>query len=282
MLAGLIQYVFIISCITVFSHFSFAQEFETPRGLALAGALRGTIGLNESLYYNPATLPFAQRYSIEAQSSFLPSRSQNNSWIYSGSVVDATSPLFSAGFGYFHKTQEGSKNSENAFHLALSKALHRFISFGLTGKYFWINTLDRDSETMNLDMGVFGLLTPRVHLGLVGHNVLGDRLAGNLTRQIGLGSRIKTWEFLYASLDLLKKVDGPFLSNTSFHGALEIVRENGFSVQGGLSLSDIASKNVYGLGLGWAKHKVGIFYAFQNSMDSLRKNIHALGLRIFF
>lgn len=270
--------IFVFVCLII--RLTFAQELEGTRGTALSGAMRGTVGLNEAIYYNPATLAFSQKYSIEAHSSFLPSQAHNPDWVYGGSVVDATSELFAAGLGYYRKTQFGKENSdsESAFHLALSKAIHPFISAGLTTKYLW----SESDGIINVDGGLFGLLTPKIHMGIVGHNLLGNHFLGRLERQLGLGTRIQAWDFLYTSLDILKKLDGPFAANYSLRSAIEMIHENGTVVQGGLSLSDISSQNIYSLGCGWAKHKFGIFYAFKNSMDSLRQNAHVLSMRVFF
>jgi hypothetical protein len=61
-----------------------------------------------------------------------------------------------------------------------------------------------------------------------------------------------------------------------------MIHENGFVMQGGLSLSDKSAKNLYSVGIGWSQHKFGLFYAFQNSMDSLARQAHALSLRVFY
>ena len=45
-----------------------AAPYQGVRGIALSGALHGTLGLNESIYVNPAAFAFAQRYSVEAHS----------------------------------------------------------------------------------------------------------------------------------------------------------------------------------------------------------------------
>lgn len=269
-----------------------AQEFEGTRGIALSGALRGTVGLNESIYYNPAAFAFSQKYSIEAQSFYAPSQDAPATWVYNASVLDAHNDFLAAGFGYTRKTRpetfdaQPSKEVINAFHLAASKIFGQFISVGLTGKYFLVNHPTQDQQALNFDVGAFGVLTPDIQVGLIAYNLLGDKRSPSqyfLTqRHLGLGSRLRVWKFLYGSLDFLKRARADWSKDFSFHGALEIVRNNGVVVQGGLSLSDQKAKNFYSLGLGWAEYKFGISYAFQNSMNAHRSHTHALSLRTFF
>lgn len=266
----------------------FAQEFEGVRGIALSGALRGTVGLNEAIYYNPAAFAFNQKYSIEAQSFYAPSQDSPSTWIYNASVLDTHNDFLAAGFGYTRKTRnsQSAKETINAFHLAASKIFGQFISVGFTGKYFLVNHPSQDQQILNFDIGMFGVLTPDIQGGLIAYNLLGDKKSPSQNfitqRQLGLGSRVRVWKFLYGSLDFLKRARSPWGENFSFHGALEIVRNNGVVVQGGLSLSDQKAKNFYSLGLGWAEYKFGVSYAFQNSMNSLRNQTHALSLRVFF
>ena len=261
-----------------------AQEFEGARGIALSGALRGTVGLNEAIYYNPAAFAFNQRYSIEAQSFYVPSQDTPSTWGYNASVLDTHNDFLAAGFGYTRKTRD--KETMNAFHLAASKIFGEFISIGLTGKYFLVNHPTQDQQVLNFDLGTFGVLTPDLQVGLIAYNLLGDKRSPSqnfLTqRQLGFGSRLRIWKFLYGSLDFLKRARGNLNKDFSVHGALEIIRNNGVVVQGGLSLSDQKAKNFYSLGLSWSEHKFGISYAFQNSLNSRRNNTHALSLRVFF
>ncbi|HBQ21463.1 MAG: hypothetical protein A2Z91_04510 [Deltaproteobacteria bacterium GWA2_38_16] len=264
-----------------------AQELEGTRGIGLSGALRGTVGLNESIYYNPSAFAFSQRYSIEAQSFFLPSqKGEPSRWVYSGSVVDSHNEFFAAGLGYYRKTKEGreGKEAENGYHLALSKILAPYWAMGVTGKYIHINRAISDKQLFNMDIGNFLVLTPAIQVGLTGHNILGSHedIPGKIQRKIGLGARIQTWKFLYTSIDALKVLQGDTTQNVSLHSALEVVHENGVVFQSGFSMSDQSSQNLYGFGMGWSQYKFGAFYAFQNSMDSLRRNTHALSLRVFF
>jgi len=263
-----------------------AQEFEGTRGIALSGALRGTVGLNESIYYNPAAFAFNQKYSIEAQSFYASSQNAEAGWVYNASVLDTHNDFLAAGFGYTRKVSENSQETIHAFHLAASRIFGQFISVGFSGKYFSVDHPSQDQHVLNFDGGAFGVLTPDIQVGLIAYNLLGDKRSPSqafLTqRKVGIGSRLRLWKFLYGSLDFLKRAKSPWGENFSFHGALEVIHNHGIVVQGGLSLSDQSSKNLYSLGVGWADHKVGISYAFQNSMNALRNQTHALSLRIFF
>lgn len=262
----------------------FSQEFEGVRSIALSGALRGTVGLNEAIYYNPAAFAFNQKYSIEAQSFYVPSQDAPSTWGYNASVLDTYNDFLAAGFGYTRKAKD--KEIMNAFHLAASKIFGEFISVGLTGKYFLVNHPAQDQQVLNFDLGTFGVLTPDLQVGLIVYNLLGDQRSPSqifLTqRELGLGSRLRIWKFLYGSLDFLKRARSPWSENFSVHGALEIIRNNGVVVQGGLSFSDQKAKNFYSLGLSWSEHKFGASYAFQNSLNAHRNQTHALSLRVFF
>src|SRR3989338_2922347 len=234
---------------------AWVQEFEGTRGIALSGALRGTVGLNEAMYYNPAAFAFTQKYSLEAQSFYVPSQRSSSSWVYNASVLDTHNDFLAAGFGYTRKIRgQPSKEVINTFYLAASRVLGQFIAVGLTGKYFLVNHPLSDQQVLNFDLGTFGVLTPNVQVGVIAYNLLGDKSSPSgafLTqRHLGLGSRIHLWKFLYGSLDFLKRARAPWGENFSFHGALEVVHAHGTVVQGGLSISDQKIKNIYSLGVG--------------------------------
>lgn len=261
----------------------FSEELRGTRGTALSGALRGAISLNEGIYYNPASFAFAGKYSIEVLSSFLPPHGQEEGgWIYGGSIVDAHSPFFSAGIGYYHKLKEreGGDAIENAYHLSVSRIFSEFLSLGVTGKYISQGLLMGENTFFDLDAGSFLILSPDIQIGGVGHNLFANHV--DFVRELGLGMRLKAWKFLYVNVDLLKNLDTPFTQNISLHAGFETIHENGLVFQGGISLSDQSLYNLYSFGLGWSQHKVGFSYAFQNSMDGLSRQTHALSLRVFF
>src|SRR3989338_2741524 len=145
-----------------------AQEFEGTRGIALSGALRGTVGLNEAIYYNPAAFAFTQKYSIEVQSFYIPSQDTSSTWVYNASVLDTHNDFLAAGFGYTRKTKDLSQSKEviNVFHLAASKIFGQLISVGLTGKYFLVSHPTQDQQVLNFDLGTFGVLTSDIQVGL--------------------------------------------------------------------------------------------------------------------
>jgi len=259
-----------------------AAPYQGVRGIALSGALHGTLGLNESIYVNPAAFAFAQRYSVEAHSFLAPSQTENTVWTYTGSVVDAHATNLAAGFSYTRREQKiaGGPLIENAYHLAVSKILKEFLALGMTGKYVNQNFPDDEKNHINFDLGSYWVLTPKLQAGLVAHNILGA--FENLEREIALGTRLQAWKAFYISVDALKNVDHGLLKDYRLLGGMELARENGLVTQMGLSLSDQSLKNQYSFGLGWSEHKFGIFYGFQNSLDSQRRMTHALSLRAFF
>lgn len=281
---GVVRGIFTLSLLLVsfFPSILFPESYQGTRGVALSGALRGTVSLNEAIYFNPAAFAFASRYSIEGGSSFLPTPGLKPTWIYSGSVLDSQTKWLSGGFGYYHKTKgtRPMKETENAYHLALSKILSSSIAVGVTGKYFEFEDGVDEREALDIDAGTFFVLTPMIQVGIVGHNLLARDVT--LPRQYAIGSRFQILDFFFASLDLLKEEAGSLAENISLHSGIEMVRENGFVVQGGLSLSDRPSANLYSAGIGWSQHKFGLFYAFQNSMDGLARQTHALSLRVYY
>jgi hypothetical protein len=261
-----------------------AAEFQGTKGVALSGALRGSPTLNEGIYHNAASFAYSQRYSIEAYSSVLPAHDEETeaTWIYGGSVVDAHSPLFSAGLSYYRKfkKQDGDSKSENAFHGAISKVFSETVSLGGTGKVISRSAAGVSDNFFDFDLGTFLVLTPTLQLGVVVHNLLAAD--PNFIRQGAIGGRLKIWQFAYLNTDIVKDTVGGLSENIALKTALELVHRNGVSVQLGLSMSDKDVENLYSLGAGWAEHKLGLHYAFQNSMDGLGRKNHSLSLRIFF
>lgn len=270
---------FFLFFLFITNSFLYAQEFKGTRGVALSGALHGSLALNEGIYHNPASIAFSERYSIEGISSFLPSQQKKEpAWIYGGSIVDSHSPLFAAGISYYHKSQGLFK--DHVYHLAISKPVSENLSLGVTGKYVHQDFLTRSESFFDIDGGVYYIFTPAIQFGVTGHNLLAKN--DEFEREVGVGSRIKVWDFLYMDFDFVKNIDAPWTKNGALLAGLEVAHNNGVIFQSGVSLSDQSSKNLYSAGLGWAKHKFGVFYAYQNSMDALARQTHVLSLRVFF
>jgi len=265
-----------------------AQEFKGTRSVALSNALRGAISLNEGIYHNPASIAFARRYSIEAATSVMPSHDEVKTiWITGVSVVDSHSQPVQGGFGYYNKSQSVEHGGqlrdldENVFHLAVATSVVERVSLGLTGKYIHQDKPTGDRQFFNVDLGTFWAVSSGLHLGVVGHNIL--KQDDEFPRELGAGVRFSAWEFLFVNVDILKLLDGPFTENVSLHTGFEVVhRLRNLVFQGGLSLSDQEERNQFSFGAGWSQHKVGLFYAFQNSMDGLARRTHSLSFRVFF
>ncbi|MBI4041620.1 MAG: hypothetical protein HY390_07125 [Deltaproteobacteria bacterium] len=278
------QTIFMLGFLSGYFIICSGWAFQGVRGIALSNAIRGAVGLNEALYVNPAGFAFSGRYSVEGQSFYLPSQQGPAFWVLNGSVVDAHLRGLQAGLGFSRKIQVGRDQFENAYYLALSTIFKDIVSVGMTGKYFHQDLENAENQMLNLDIGTFWVLTSQLQMGMVGHNVLGPKthLGETLKRELGIGFRGKLWDFLMGSVDISKNLDRSWKEDIAVHGGLEFVRQTGILTQMGLSLSDQKDQNRYSFGLGWAQHKFGVFYAFQNSMDSLRRMTQALSLRIFF
>ena len=242
--------------------FSSSLGFAGPRSLGLSGALRGGITLNESLNSNPASFAFTDKYSIEAYVDVKPGM---RSW--NASVVDTKTSFYGAALGYSRKDFD-VEMPQNVIQGALAKRWGAF-SLGVGSDYTFNDVLNH----VNLKAGGLVQVHPRLHVGLVGEDLLSN------SKILGAGVQLNIYDILLLSSDVSKN-----LSKKSFDvqtGAEIHHEKTGLSFRGGGHLNTSSSFQSYSLGAGWALYKLGFFYGFEKSLKKSESR-HALSMRVFF
>src|SRR6185312_10757869 len=115
-------------------------ETETPRSAAMGGALRAAGFGSTAVYLNPAAMPEAQTYHIEAMLSGTP---ETRSLFLGGVVVDSLTSRLAGAFSIqgtpIAMDPGGIDRSMLDLRLAIAYPITDFIMLGLTGRYLKIN-----------------------------------------------------------------------------------------------------------------------------------------------
>ena len=243
-------------------------DFADTRSVGLSGALRGGTALNESLYSNPASFAFTEKYSIETQISF-----QNQSRYFNASVIDSKTASFDAGIGYTYR-ESLIKNTPNdsMINAILAKRFGLF-SAGLGGKYGFSNN---SKNFLDAYSGLLFEAHPSFHLGIMANNILTPS-----KRELGVGSQLNIKDLLLISVDGVKALSQPGIVLQS---GMEVLHAStGISVRGGVQYHIQKSLQSFSFGGGWSQYKIGIHYGFSHEVQGATpETIHIMSLRVFF
>ncbi len=186
-------------------------EIQSPRGVAMAGALNALGVSTAALYQNPANLPFAHVYHLELIGAISPEASRQS---YGGAVVDSVLNRqgIAGGLGgtWSMLDPDGIRRSWTDVRVAMAFTLGERIAFGATGRYLRIEQAvasgplgqslasdgTKDKPLFNgitFDAGMTVSITEGLRIGLVGHNLTnpGTGLAPTtLATGLGYTSRV--------------------------------------------------------------------------------------------
>jgi hypothetical protein len=162
-------------------------EVQTPRAVAMAGALNALGTSTTSLFLNPANLPIARVYHFEGFAAVSPeSRRQS----YGGAVADSSTNRIAGGFGgtWSSMDPDGIKRTWTDLHLGVAYPLGDKFSLGATGRYLRVGQLvargpfgaslpsdgtpaDPMYNNFTFDLGATVIPTQQLRIGVVGHNL---------------------------------------------------------------------------------------------------------------
>lgn len=110
-------------------------ENETPRSAAMGGALRAMGTGTTALFLNPATLPEARLYHVEAIGQVTP---ETNRQVYGGTVVDSVTSRLAGSFSFVGGWVDKAGLNRNFLDMRLGLAypITDRLLVGLTGRYF--------------------------------------------------------------------------------------------------------------------------------------------------
>jgi opacity protein-like surface antigen len=165
-------------------------EIQSPRVLALGGALNAVGTSTSALYLNPANLPFSRVYHFEGVASFSPEARRQS---YGGAVVDSSTSKITGGFAgtWSNMDPDGINRTWTDLRLALAYPLGDKLALGATGRYLRVNqsvgtgpfgqtSLASDGtssspilNTFTFDAGLTAAPVDSLRIGVVGHNLTG-------------------------------------------------------------------------------------------------------------
>jgi hypothetical protein len=152
-----------------------AQIVDNPRGAAMGTAVRGDPLGTSALEYNPAGMSRAYLYTLEGH-YFRGGPGDRN--VVGVAVVDSkTQPALAVGVGYGFEFTDGGADLEVQGHdikLGFASALvPKKVHAGLTLNYLTYEFEGADPlDGFTLDAGMLFSITPALHLGLVGHDLI--------------------------------------------------------------------------------------------------------------
>jgi len=174
---------------------------ETPRSLAMGGALTALGASTVALQLNPASLELSRVYHFEALGSYSPEARRYDG---GGAIVDSANGRFGGGLGvdFGMLDPDGIHRSWTDVRVALAYQLGDYIAIGLTGRYLSVSqhpsvgpfgfSLISDGtpgssidEIFTFDAGLTVTPTQGLHIAFAGHNLSDPGVALAPTTVVG-------------------------------------------------------------------------------------------------
>lgn len=113
-------------------------DIHTPRSVGMGDAQVASGASTTALYRNPAALPMARLYHLEAMGSVSPEARRQS---YGASIVDSSTSRLAGGFGgtWNQLDPDGVRRRWTDLRLALAYPLGDALSIGLAGRYLRVN-----------------------------------------------------------------------------------------------------------------------------------------------
>ncbi len=178
-------------------------EVQSPRALAMGGALNALGTSTNAIYLNPANLPFARVYHFEVLAALSPEARRES---FGGAVVDSSTSRLAGGFaGTWNQLDpDGIHRQWTDLRLALAYPISDRIAVGLTGRYLrvdqgvsagplgasLVSDGTRDGPIFNsftFDAGLTVAPVNELRIGLVGHNLTNPGAIAPTTLAGGVG-----------------------------------------------------------------------------------------------
>ena len=247
-----------------------------PRSLALSGNQTARIGLNESIYFNPASS--AHSRCMSAEGGFMwNSGGINNGRIdsYYVSAIDTENELFGGGMGYSKRDLLPGGSEWELRGIINKLALSNKLGVGIGVSYLSYKHLDQESNNLNADAGLLWLLAPKSTLGVTAYNLFGDKNKIN-TRSIAFGFRQTMWDFFSIDIDFEHR----FSKKITAGAALELVYKDGFMLTISGKRNQNLANSYWGLGLGYLGPKISFIYGTMNAITAPYSFAHSFSIRL--
>ena len=267
---------FFISC-SVLGAVS-SRSVISPRSAALGSAIVGNIGLNETLYENPAAISFTKSYTVDG--SFI-NNAMDRATIFNVSAVDSRTGNVAGGFAY-SRINEKSKWTHNLFYLSLAERYWKNIGIGVGGRMVRSKMGDEKSSFYDFDLGLLFAASRFLAVGLTWKNMRGANQEFS-PQEVTLGFQ-GAFSYFFLTFNMTKGREYGFtdMANLTYAMGLEVVVRKAFFFSLVYNTVNDREERAYAAGLGWNAPKIAFSYAYMRDASMAALYQHLVSMRLYF
>lgn len=269
-------------------------EVETPRMMAVAGAIHATASSTSALFSNPANMAIAQIYHLGALAELYPEAGRQT---FGGAVVDSllSSTGLSGGLSYSWTQQDpgslGRQWSDIRFGLALP--IPKVLYVGVTGRYLQLAQTGLGPlgyskasgggtgllmETITIDAGVTLRPIPELVIAAAGHNLTSP--GTSLVPLLAVGSVGFLSPEFSADVDVVVDTTTFQTPRVRVQAGAEVLVANRVSLRGGYRYDDGLGAHFVAGGAGYIDPKFSIDLGVRRSITGTDSTAVVLGFTV--
>lgn len=262
------------------------DDMVSTRALGMGEALRAGGSGAAAVYLNPAALPNAKQYVVEAE---YQTRWVDSTHMIGVSIVDTVTAALAAGVYYTFATTspEFAGNSVDVttheVGLALAYPFGGLFSFGATPKYFNTNgtAADPDDEVSHFTFDIGAVLHPfgALSFAAVGANLLNE--PPTVRRQLGLGASWGMTDFLLLEFDARLDFDRREDVSPRYGGGGELFLADLFALRGGMVHESKEDATFATFGIGFVSPAVAVEFGMRQQIAAGDETLLSFALRVF-
>jgi hypothetical protein len=263
----------------------FAEDFQSPRTMALGGAGHAGPLLNDSIYLNPSYSSFLPTYAVSG--NFEWANFQDGSYKYkidNASVQDGRSDLFQAGVAYTHR------DDGTFIHIGAGRSLiSQRLGLGLGGKLF-MPAADGSPHMFDSTFSMTGIPFESVQTALIVDNLIESQTEQQygLFREFIVGTKFNLEKIVLVYIDPHYVPDLTTNSKYGYEAGAEWPIMVDFFLRAGVfhssnvpALGNGTRGNGFGLGAGMLSPKVSVDYGLSRVLEPIIGTIQSIGFTMY-